>query len=67
MPHNRRTRCLLAAAAAVVLAATTAAAYPDHTPHPPSAVITPNDPGAGIHKLIRDQIDIDLDDDHRHH
>ncbi|MWA08437.1 hypothetical protein [Streptomyces sp. BA2] len=63
----RAKKYLLAAAAAVVLVATTGAAFPGHSPsHAVRAALAPADTGGGVHKLIRDQIDLDLDwDDER--
>lgn len=64
-------RAVIAAAAAAVLAGTTGAAFPTVPVHrKPTAVLqedpAPHDPGGGTHKLIRDQIDIDLAEEDRH-
>ncbi|MFK4070759.1 hypothetical protein [Streptomyces sp. NPDC029674] len=69
MAHTRIRRAVIAAAAAAVLAGTTGAAFPtDH--RKPAAVVqeapAPHGPGGGAHKLIRDQIDIDLTEEERH-
>ncbi|MEU5902076.1 MULTISPECIES: hypothetical protein [Streptomyces] len=67
-------RAVIAAGAAAVLAGTTGAAFPAQGPehHQPSAAVlqkapAPHAPEGDTHKLIRDQIDIDLDESDRHH
>ncbi|MER7176035.1 hypothetical protein [Streptomyces mesophilus] len=64
MSRSRHAKWLLSAAAAIVFAVTLGAAFPAHAHHvsPPAAVAPAGDFG-GVHKLIRDQIDIDLDRD----
>ncbi|MEW2386901.1 hypothetical protein AB0933_00920 [Streptomyces venezuelae] len=66
-------RAVIAAAAAAVLAGTTGAAFPARAPghhRLPAAFLqnapSPQTPEGNTHKLIRDQIDIDLDEDDRH-
>ncbi|MFD6433212.1 hypothetical protein [Streptomyces venezuelae] len=66
-------RAVIATAAAAVLAGTTGAAFPARTPghhRPPATVLqnapSPHAPEGNTHKLIRDQIDIDLNEDDRH-
>ncbi|GAA4100426.1 hypothetical protein GCM10022284_44060 [Streptomyces hundungensis] len=67
MPCTRRhTKGILIAAAAVVLAATAGAAFPGSTRHCGAATVAAAKPGTGTHPLLRDHIELDLDEDHRH-
>ncbi|MEU6823295.1 hypothetical protein ABZ921_21895 [Streptomyces atriruber] len=63
-------RVVIAAAAAAVLVGTTGAAFPAPGHRQPPAVHqdapAPHDPGGSTHKLVRDQIDLDLDEEDRH-
>ncbi|MEU8955104.1 hypothetical protein AB0C93_12455 [Streptomyces sp. NPDC048518] len=64
----RIRRAVVAVCTVSVLAGTTGAAFPSGRRQPPAVVReapAPHDPASGTHKLIRDQIDIDLDDEER--